>query len=689
MSLILGRYDVVRRLAVGGMGEVFLAVQRGAGGVARTVILKAMLPDLARDPAAVRGFLDEARVISTLNHPNVVSLYEVGVWQDLPLIAMEFVHGRTVSQVTRRCAARGVAMPAGVALTIARDAARGLMHAHLAKGADGAPLELIHRDVSPQNIMVRTDGVAKVLDFGIAHSAGRATRTATGLVKGKLVYMAPEQARGERLTQRVDQFALGVVLWELLAGRRLRAADNEALLVQQVIEAVTPRLSAVGGPAVCDELVGRMLHPDVDRRFSDCGAVAAAIDALLPQLEGGPDAVAQFMASLGTDDLEGDPLPSLHLAVVPPAGLPPEIPTATVGAPTAVGAQVPAASAARNGWRTAVLLAVALLGGAGAWRWASSPRAATEVEVRARFALEQNARLAEKTVDLFCAEADRLRPLWPRAEGPYERNAAPFLEPLLPIEGHDGGALALPSDLVARAELRDDAGTPRWTTAFKPEELALDTGWLSALAAYDHWWPSPGSRLSTGTGTAGPDYRSLSGWATLSFARGLRDGDIAPALAEVAQLRRLLRSQGNLLAEMVGLSLERVAREGLEAALAGGLETRGLAALTAQQHETIKLHSFSAPTYAWPGVPPDVTARALSCSLSPCVLLSEGLRLHAVVGHLAPRETRSTLDTLLGRTACDRETILREAARPEMAVEDGLRWMTTVGDPLRRVYERP
>ena len=299
-ELIFDKYEIIRRLAVGGMGEIFLARQRGVAGFDRLVILKSLLPDLAEQAGFIDQFLDEARVAATLNHPNIVSIYEVGAWQGVYFIAMEYINGDAVSQLTSGLAKQGQVLPVPVAARIIHDAALGLDHAHQATDPMGQPLNIIHRDVTPQNIMVRIDGVTKVVDFGVARAANRATRTATGVVKGKIPYMPPEQLIGTgELDQRADQWALGVVLWELLAGCRLFKAENDALIMNKILrepipppdsmaEAVPPQMSAV---------VMRMLERDRTKRFDRLRDVVDALHVYLDSVSqtSSQGAVADFM----------------------------------------------------------------------------------------------------------------------------------------------------------------------------------------------------------------------------------------------------------------------------------------------------------------------------------------------------------------------------------------------------------
>ena len=206
---------------MGGMGEVFVARQTGIAGFDRLVILKNLLPDLAKQEELVNQFLDEARVAATLNHPNIVSILEVGEWEGVYYLAMEYIQGADLVALQIEAYKKKKPIPIAVAAQIVHDAAQGLDHAHHATNMSGEPLNIVHRDISPHNIMIRTDGVGKVVDFGIAKASGRLTRTATGMIKGKLHYMSPEQIQGHNITGATDQFALGVVLWEMVARRRL------------------------------------------------------------------------------------------------------------------------------------------------------------------------------------------------------------------------------------------------------------------------------------------------------------------------------------------------------------------------------------------------------------------------------------------------------------------------------------
>ncbi|MEM6295129.1 MAG: serine/threonine-protein kinase [Myxococcota bacterium] len=230
----LGRYQVLRRLALGGMAELYLARQLGDAGYEKVVALKRVLPHLAEEKSFVDMFLNEARLAATLSHSGIAAVHDFGTEHGEHFMVLEYVHGRSVLQLLK--AARGP-LPLGVALTIVHEVAGALHYAHERCGSDGAPLGLVHRDVSPSNILVSFDGDVKLVDFGIAKATAHNQATQTAGIKGKIAYMAPEQLRGEPLDRRSDVFALSVVLYELVLGRRCFSAPGEFALINRVAEA--------------------------------------------------------------------------------------------------------------------------------------------------------------------------------------------------------------------------------------------------------------------------------------------------------------------------------------------------------------------------------------------------------------------------------------------------------------------
>lgn len=229
------KYEIIRRMAVGGMGEIFLGRQKGMAGFERQVVIKTMLPDLATQEDLLQQFLDEARVAATFNHPNVVAVHDVGCANGTYYIAMEYIRGVDLGQLMAHCTSKQLKVPFHAAAAIIREVALGLDHAHSAMDVNGRHLGVVHRDVSPQNIMVRDDGVVKVVDFGVARAANRATRTQGNVIKGKISYMSPEHLRGGEIDHRSDLFSLGVVLWEMLAGERLFVGDNPMAIIKEVL----------------------------------------------------------------------------------------------------------------------------------------------------------------------------------------------------------------------------------------------------------------------------------------------------------------------------------------------------------------------------------------------------------------------------------------------------------------------
>ncbi|MBX7101192.1 MAG: protein kinase [Myxococcaceae bacterium] len=230
----LGGYVLERKLATGGMAEVWLAQKRGLEGFFKRVVLKRILPHLAEDPAFVEMFLNEARLAALLSHPNVVQLFELGHERDAYFLVMEYVNGANLRQVLRACESKGVALPPSVVSRLMVDTCEGLQHAHELKSPAGTPLDLVHRDISPENILVSLEGQTKVADFGVARAMARDANTRSRQVVGKGRYMAPEQAKGEAVDRRTDVWAVGIVVHELLTGVTPYEGLSPALLLDRV-----------------------------------------------------------------------------------------------------------------------------------------------------------------------------------------------------------------------------------------------------------------------------------------------------------------------------------------------------------------------------------------------------------------------------------------------------------------------
>jgi hypothetical protein len=283
----LGRYEILGALASGGMAELFLARLPGVEGFAKRVVIKRVLPGLARDREFVEMFLAEARVAAMFAHQNIVAVHDIGYDAGGYFFAMELLHGADVGALVRASVARDGGMPFGIALEIARAACAGLHYAHERVGPTGAPLGLVHRDVSPQNLFVTFDGGVKLLDFGIAKAVEKISNhyTRSGTLRGKLPYMSPEQCRTEPLDRRSDVFSLAIVLWEMTVGQRLYGAAGEGdfAVLKQICDADAPRPSArkPGYPDELERIVMKALARDREERHATADAFAADLEGFV------------------------------------------------------------------------------------------------------------------------------------------------------------------------------------------------------------------------------------------------------------------------------------------------------------------------------------------------------------------------------------------------------------------------
>jgi serine/threonine protein kinase len=295
-------WRVIRVLGVGGMARVSLAEQWRGGRLERLVALKRMHEHLAENAEFVRMFFDESRLASAVQHPNVVRVLEVHARADERFLVMEYVEGYSLARIMQHFAAQGRRMPLSFAIRIVVDTLRGLHAAHEARDAEGAPLGIIHRDVAPQNVLVSVGGVARITDFGVARAAGRLSETAPGLVKGHLAYVAPEAVSGAEVTHRADVFAAGVILWELLSGQRLMAADTHVETLRNV--AVRPIPAPIDTAPLLAAVCARALDRDPMRRYPTARAFAAALEEAATHLgvsllRGGATAVLRELHEAG------------------------------------------------------------------------------------------------------------------------------------------------------------------------------------------------------------------------------------------------------------------------------------------------------------------------------------------------------------------------------------------------------
>jgi serine/threonine-protein kinase len=263
------------------MARVYLARANGPGGFARHVVLKTMPAERRDDDAFVAMFLDEARLIATLHHQHIAQVFEVGCADDgRYFLAMEYVHGETVRNLLEAASKRRVKLPLGLGLSIASAAAAGLHHAHERRDLDGTPLGIVHRDVSPSNLILGFDGSIKLIDFGIAKATLRTTQTATGFIKGKVGYMAPEQARGYEVDRRSDVFALGVLAYELTTQSRAFHAESQFESMRRTVdgEIEPPTRRVPGFPPALEDVIMTALEIDPDDRFQDAEAMRVAFE---------------------------------------------------------------------------------------------------------------------------------------------------------------------------------------------------------------------------------------------------------------------------------------------------------------------------------------------------------------------------------------------------------------------------
>ncbi|HWE24224.1 MAG TPA: serine/threonine-protein kinase, partial [Myxococcales bacterium] len=270
--LKFGKYLLLERIAVGGMAEVYAAKSFGVEGFERILAIKKILPTLGEDPEFVSMFVDEARIAVQLSHANIVQVLELGKHDDSLYIAMEYVAGRDVRHLAQRYRRSGLPMPIPQACAIVARACEALDHAHRKCDASGKALGIVHRDVSPQNVLVSFAGDVKLIDFGIAKAESRLQRTHSGTLKGKFSYMSPEQVHGESIDRRSDVFSAGVLLWELLCGRKLFTGENDLALLDQVRRAEVPPPRSLNPeiPEALESVVLKALAVDRGRRHQWC-----------------------------------------------------------------------------------------------------------------------------------------------------------------------------------------------------------------------------------------------------------------------------------------------------------------------------------------------------------------------------------------------------------------------------------
>jgi serine/threonine-protein kinase len=300
-GIAFGKYLLTDRIGRGGMAEVWRATINGPAGFARTLVVKRIRPQMAEDPQFVEMFCSEARLSALLTHANIVQVFEFGEVEGEYFLAMEYVRGHDLNSIIQTYAELGLPQPA-LGAYVARELGRALGYAHTLTDERGRPLGLVHRDVSPSNVLVGFDGTVKLLDFGIAKAFALASsnRTRTGTLKGKMGYLAPEQVAEKKVDHRADLFAVGVVLHETLTGKRLfvRRSTEETLELLREAKVEPPSRHNRNVPPALDQICLKALARDPEQRYASGSAIAAELDEVLHDLRWGPEQMAATMARL-------------------------------------------------------------------------------------------------------------------------------------------------------------------------------------------------------------------------------------------------------------------------------------------------------------------------------------------------------------------------------------------------------
>ncbi len=309
---MFGRYQILGRLAFGGMAEIFLAREASTAGASRHVVIKRVLPNVADDQKFVEMFLNEARLAIQLNHPNICHIYEFGDLESSYFIAMEWIDGVPLGKLIRRARKSGKGVPVEIAVRIGAQIGSALHYAHRAKDALGRPMNIVHRDVTPHNVMVAYDGQVKLLDFGIAKAETQTQKTEAGTVKGKFSYMSPEQCTGKAIDGRSDIFALGICLWEAIVGRALYRRDTQYETMHAVIHEPPPSLRKFrrGVPVELDAIVAQALAKNPEDRYQSAGELQRALELWLADNRKVVSSaqVAELMEELYENEIQRGPL---------------------------------------------------------------------------------------------------------------------------------------------------------------------------------------------------------------------------------------------------------------------------------------------------------------------------------------------------------------------------------------------
>ena len=330
-----GKYLLLDRIAVGGMAEIFLARQSGLEGFEKTVVIKRIRPHLGDKKSFVKMFLNEAKLAAQLNHPNIVTIHELGMVDESYFIAMEYLFGRDMRRVIPKAESMGIQFPIVYACKIASQVLEGLYHAHRKADTEGKALGIVHRDVTPENIFVSFDGGVKMLDFGIAKAANQVELTRAGEIKGKLSYMSPEQCMGKPLDHRSDIFSLGVVLYEWVTGFKLFTGESDVAVLKSITDGkiYRPSYFKADVPEQVEAILMKALEKDRELRYQSAWEMQHDLDKFLAGNEFTPSNqhLATFMRQLFADEMEEEigRVRSRGAALVPPLS-----PAASVGLPS-------------------------------------------------------------------------------------------------------------------------------------------------------------------------------------------------------------------------------------------------------------------------------------------------------------------------------------------------------------------
>lgn len=303
-----GKYVLLNRIAVGGMAEIFLARQEGLEGFEKTICIKRIRPHLSSQPNFVRMFLNEAKLAAQLNHPNIVQIYDLGRINDSYFIAMEYISGRDTSRILPKAEKLRMPFPMIYALKIASNACEGLYYAHSKTDAYGNPLSVVHRDITPENIIVGFNGTVKIVDFGIAKASTQLEQTRAGEIKGKLSFMSPEQAMGKTLDHRSDIFSLGAVMYEWITGYKLFTGENEMAILKNIIDGriYPPSYFKEDVHPEVEKILMKALEKDVEKRYQSAWEMQFDIDTFVAGSDFSPSNIhlSNFLKQLFTDEIE-------------------------------------------------------------------------------------------------------------------------------------------------------------------------------------------------------------------------------------------------------------------------------------------------------------------------------------------------------------------------------------------------